>query len=81
MLLFVFWYCYKRGREVRLLKESIVDSEGRVVELDDDSLLGAAGPSGSATAAPNTQTTSSGNGNGTASGTDAGKKAEIHERR
>ena len=50
MLLFVFWYCHKRGREVRLERErnekgEPVDSNGRVIELDDDPMLGAPGPS------------------------------------
>lgn len=45
VLLFVFWYCHKRGREVRLEREAKVDSEGRVIELDDDPMLeGAAVP-------------------------------------
>ena len=47
VLLFVFWYCHKRGREERIKKESsaqIVDSEGRIIELEDDPML--AGPSG-----------------------------------
>ncbi|PBP28512.1 hypothetical protein BUE80_DR000529 [Diplocarpon rosae] len=39
VLLFVFWYCHKRGREVRLEKEAKVDSEGRIIELDDDPML------------------------------------------
>ncbi|KAI6716648.1 hypothetical protein JHW43_000760 [Diplocarpon mali] len=39
VLLFVFWYCHKRGREVRLEKEARVDSEGRITELDDDPML------------------------------------------
>ncbi|TAQ87122.1 hypothetical protein B7494_g4518 [Chlorociboria aeruginascens] len=39
VLLFVFWYCHKRGREVRLEKARIVDSEGRVTELEDDAML------------------------------------------
>lgn len=42
ILLFVFWYCHKRGREVRLAtqeKANVVGSEGRIVELDDDPLL------------------------------------------
>lgn len=48
VLLFVFWYCHKRGREVRLEKEAKVDSEGRIIELDDDPMLeGAARPEGS----------------------------------
>jgi hypothetical protein len=39
VLLFVFWYCHKRGRETRLERESKVDSEGRIIELDDDPML------------------------------------------
>ncbi|KAF8857676.1 hypothetical protein BDZ45DRAFT_426987 [Acephala macrosclerotiorum] len=42
VLLFVFWYCHKRGREVRLEREGKVtttDSEGRIVELEDDPML------------------------------------------
>jgi len=39
VLLFVFWYCHKRGREVRLAKEQTVDSNGRIVDLDDDPML------------------------------------------
>ncbi|KFY21359.1 hypothetical protein V493_07473 [Pseudogymnoascus sp. VKM F-4281 (FW-2241)] len=42
VLLFFFWYCHKRGREVRLAAEGKteeVDSEGRIVELDDDPAL------------------------------------------
>ena len=38
VLMFVFWYCWKRGREVRLAKEAVVegeDSEGEdVLEVD-----------------------------------------------
>ena len=45
VLLFVFWYCHKRGRETRLEREQTVDSNGRVVEVDDDPMLGDAGPS------------------------------------
>ena len=40
--MFVFWYCHKRGREVRLGKDGkmeVVNSEGRIVELDDDLML------------------------------------------
>lgn len=53
VLLFVFWYCHKRGREERLKREGaavVVDSEGRIVELEDDPLLPSseAGPSGTA---------------------------------
>lgn len=54
VLLFVFWYCHKRGREVRLEKEGkamTIDSEGRVVELDDDPMLSSSRPS-----APRSQT-------------------------
>lgn len=39
VLLFVFWYCHKRGRETRLDREAKVDSEGRLIELDDDPML------------------------------------------
>ncbi|PMD46536.1 hypothetical protein L207DRAFT_507449 [Hyaloscypha variabilis F] len=39
VLLFVFWYCHKRGRETRLEREAKVDSEGRIIELDDDPML------------------------------------------
>jgi hypothetical protein len=39
VLLFVFWYCHKRGRETRLEKERAVDSDGRVIELDDDPMI------------------------------------------
>ncbi|KAH6716036.1 hypothetical protein BKA61DRAFT_602397 [Leptodontidium sp. MPI-SDFR-AT-0119] len=39
VLLFVFWYCHKRGREVRLEREAKVDSEGRIIELEDDVML------------------------------------------
>lgn len=41
----MFWYCHKRGRETRLEREKTVDSDGRIVEMDDDPLLGEAGPS------------------------------------
>jgi hypothetical protein len=52
VLLFVFWYCHKRGREVRLEKEenarNTVESDGRIVELEDDAMLPpASGPSAS----------------------------------
>ena len=53
VLLFVFWYCHKRGREERIKRESaaqLVDSEGRIVELDDDPML--AGPSGTQAGIP-----------------------------
>lgn len=40
VLLLVFWYCHKRGREVRLAKERLaageVDDSHRFEELDDD---------------------------------------------
>jgi len=41
--MFVFWYCHKRGREMRLAKEAAAggkDGESRVeeVEGDDDDL-------------------------------------------
>jgi hypothetical protein len=42
VLLFFFWYCHKRGKEVRLEKEEkerMVDSNGRIVELEDDAML------------------------------------------
>jgi hypothetical protein len=43
VLLFFFWYCHKRGKETRLEKEKMVDSEGRIVELDDDPMIEASG--------------------------------------
>jgi len=49
VLLLVFWYCHKRGRETRLEREKTVDSNGRIVDLDDDPMLGEAGPSRSTT--------------------------------
>ncbi|TVY42622.1 hypothetical protein LOCC1_G003748 [Lachnellula occidentalis] len=54
VLLFVFWYCHKRGREVRLERErnekgEPIDSNGRVIELEDDPMLDAPGPSRSHT--------------------------------
>lgn len=40
VLLLVFWYCHKRGREVRLAKERLaageVDDSHRFEELDDN---------------------------------------------
>lgn len=39
MLLFVLWYCHKRGREVRLEKEksaSAVEAGSRIEELSDN---------------------------------------------
>lgn len=37
VLMFVLWYCHKRGREVRLEKEKsdAAEMEGRVEELSD----------------------------------------------
>jgi len=45
VLLFVFWYCHKRGRETRLEREKTVDSNGRIIDLDDDPMLDSPGPS------------------------------------
>lgn len=41
MLLFVLWYCHKRGRETRLEREKseVIDGSGRVEELEDDPAL------------------------------------------
>ncbi|KAG9257352.1 uncharacterized protein F5Z01DRAFT_383382 [Emericellopsis atlantica] len=44
LLMFVLWYCYKRGREERLLKEKAegeapVDGSSRIEELPDDPQL------------------------------------------
>lgn len=52
LLLFVLWYCHKRGREVRLDKEGkekvgVVDGRDRVEELPDDPALPAPEGSGS----------------------------------
>ncbi|KAK3353507.1 hypothetical protein B0T25DRAFT_213470 [Lasiosphaeria hispida] len=49
LLLFVLWYCHKRGREVRLEKEkteggSVVDGADRIEELPDDPTLPAPHP-------------------------------------
>ena len=35
VLLFIFWYCHKRGREVRLEKERLL-TESEIAALDDD---------------------------------------------
>ena len=35
VLLFVFWYCHKRGKEVRLEKERLL-TEAEIAALDDD---------------------------------------------
>ena len=45
----MFWYCHKRGRETRLEREKTVDSNGRIVDLDDDPMLGEADPNRSRT--------------------------------
>lgn len=39
VLLFVFWYCHKRGKEERLKQESRLNDKGRVEELDDDPMI------------------------------------------
>ena len=39
MLLFVFWYCHKRGREVRLEKERI-EGEEEVSGMGEDTEVG-----------------------------------------
>ncbi|KAG5663101.1 hypothetical protein KAF25_001037 [Fusarium avenaceum] len=44
LLMFVLWYCHKRGREVRLEREQSanetpIDGSDRIVELPDDPLL------------------------------------------
>jgi hypothetical protein len=49
VLLFVLWYCHKRGREVRLEKEdaaNAVDGSDRIEELPDDPALPAPSSSG-----------------------------------
>jgi len=46
VLLFVFWYCHKRGREVRIERETKLDSQGRIIELDDDPMIGPSGRPG-----------------------------------
>ncbi|KAL8372136.1 hypothetical protein RB595_001773 [Gaeumannomyces hyphopodioides] len=52
LLLFVLWYCHKRGREVRLEAERTTDAGDRIEELPDDPQLPAprAEASGSASA-------------------------------
>ncbi|RDL31409.1 Uncharacterized protein BP5553_09618 [Venustampulla echinocandica] len=40
VLLFFFWYCHKRGREVRLEREGHVNSDGRIVDVGDENALG-----------------------------------------
>lgn len=47
VLLFVLWYCYKRGREVRLEREqteNTIDGGDRIEELPDDPTLPAPPP-------------------------------------
>ncbi|KAH7160295.1 hypothetical protein B0J13DRAFT_540919 [Dactylonectria estremocensis] len=49
LLMFVLWYCHKRGREVRLEKEKAdaetpIDGSDRIEELPDDPLLPAPEP-------------------------------------
>ena len=47
VLLFVLWYCYKRGREERLLRENsdeAIDGSDRIEELPDDPTLPAPEP-------------------------------------
>ncbi|KAG6198025.1 hypothetical protein E4U35_007201 [Claviceps purpurea] len=39
ILLFVLWYCHKRGRQVRLEGERTVDGSDRIEELPDDLAL------------------------------------------
>ncbi|GKT59184.1 RING-like domain-containing protein [Colletotrichum tofieldiae] len=42
LLLFVLWYCHKRGREERIKRENapeIIDGSGRIEELPDDPAL------------------------------------------
>lgn len=39
LLLFVLWYCHKRGREVRLEAERATEAGDRIEELPDDPLL------------------------------------------
>jgi len=56
LLLFVLWYCHKRGREERLEREKaeatgVVDGSGRIEELPDDPTLPA--PPAETSSAPN----------------------------
>ncbi|KAK2591617.1 hypothetical protein QQS21_010686 [Conoideocrella luteorostrata] len=39
LLLFVLWYCHKRGREDRLASERSIDGSDRIEELPDDLML------------------------------------------
>lgn len=62
MLLFVLWYCYKRGRETRLEREKTenkIDDSERFEELPDDPTLPAP-PRTEVTAPEETTATSSG---------------------
>ena len=34
--MFVFWYCHKRGKEVRLAKEAETEGGARIEEEEDD---------------------------------------------
>lgn len=52
VLLFVFWYCHKRGKEVRLEKERLLTEE-EISHLDDEASAGSS-------AAPRTTTAPSG---------------------
>lgn len=51
VLLFVFWYCYKRGKEVRLEKERDL-TEQEVTRLDDEYKSTHPGEKFTTTAAP-----------------------------
>jgi len=57
LLLFVLWYCHKRGREVRLEREKtelagVVDGSDRIEELPDDPTLPAPAPAQTSAQAP-----------------------------
>jgi hypothetical protein len=50
VLMLMLWYCYKRGREVRLEREkteSAIDGSDRIEELPDDPQLPAPSPGNS----------------------------------
>ncbi|KAK2761206.1 hypothetical protein FQN54_001727 [Arachnomyces sp. PD_36] len=51
ILLFVFWYCHKRGREVRLERERLL-TEQEVAQLEAEYESGRAGVEGLSTTAP-----------------------------
>lgn len=36
VLMFVFWYCHKRGKETRLAKEAASGSDGEIEEIEED---------------------------------------------